>query len=65
MSKSLKNFVTIDVGNPIFPSRVLASSRALTGNTSTVHTASAEARLLDTALEREGRFFRITDGRRG
>ena len=63
MSKSLKNFITIDVGGDArLRTRYCLTSVA--GDTSEVFCAPAAAGVLDTTLDRQGRLLRVADDRR-
>lgn len=51
MSKSLKNFITIDVGRHIYVAPVYLSPFALSGNSSKIYSTPAKTCILNPALE--------------
>ena len=64
MSKSLKNFITIDVCHVIAVHAYLASIQLTplrtTGNSAKIYRSTAAPRVPHAALEREGRLLRVT-----
>lgn len=60
MSKSLKNFITIDVNYHHHLSTIIIDA-GLTGNSSKIYRSSTETCLPNATMECEGRLFGIID----